>query len=477
MLFNSLEFLVFFPTVFILYWFVFSNSLKIQNILLLISSYYFYACWDYRFLGLIIFSSFVDYFCSLQMRESKLKKKFWLGLSLTSNLGTLFFFKYYNFFADSFAIMFEQFGYSPGNLTLDIILPVGISFYTFQTLSYTIDVYKGKIEPSSNIVSFFAFVSFFPQLVAGPIERASHLLPQFEKKRNFDYTFASRGMRLILWGLFKKLVIADNCAIYTNEIFATYETQPSLVLISGTFYFALQIYGDFSGYSDIAIGLSRLLGFDLMTNFRTPYFSRDISEFWKNWHISLTTWFRDYLYIPLGGNRISELITLRNIFIVFLVSGLWHGANWTFVFWGLLNAIYFIPSFLNKRKSRPTKIKKNIFLENIIDKLSIVKTFTLVCIAWIFFRAENITVAFNYLVRIFDGSFNISTKEWVGDRNLCNLILFFVITEWSIFRHKDFQEIIEAKPATVRHLAYVIIGYLLVIYSVREKVDFIYFQF
>ena len=479
MLFNSLQFLVFFPTVFLLYWFIFNKNLRIQNALIVISSYYFYACWDYRFLGLIIFSSVVDYVCAIKINHRSTNRKGWLYLSIISNLGLLFFFKYYNFFTESFIRFSESLGYSPGNLTLNVILPVGISFYTFQTLSYTIDVYRNKINATNDLVSFLAFVSFFPQLVAGPIERASHLLPQFQNIRNFDYKFAAQGMRLILWGLFKKVVIADNCAIYANEIFSNYDGQPSIVLMSGTFYFALQIYGDFSGYSDMAIGMSRLLGFDLMKNFKTPYFSEDIAVFWRNWHISLTTWFRDYLYIPLGGSRVPKTTALRNIFIVFIVSGLWHGANWTFIFWGLINALYFVPNFLKRSgKEAPIRmIKVDTVLSKALIKVKMFRTFILVCFAWIFFRAENIWVALDYLHQTLTNNYLANVDDLIGDRGLVNLIILFVLLEWNIFRKDNFQYVIEEKGLIVRHFFYIFITYLILTESAREKVDFIYFQF
>ena len=351
MLFNSIEFAFFLPIVFILYWFVFNKKLKTQNILLLVSSYVFYGWWDWRFLFLILFSSFIDFVLGIKLSksESKLNRKLLLLTSVAVNIGFLGFFKYYNFFAESFANAFTFFGQSINPERLNIILPVGISFYTFQTLSYTIDVYKNKLKPTTNVISFFAFVSFFPQLVAGPIERATNLLPQFYKKRTFKYVAAVDGMRQILLGLFKKIVIADNCATLVNTIFDNPENFSGSTLFVGAVLFAFQIYGDFSGYSDIAIGTARLFGFNLMKNFALPYFSRDIAEFWRRWHISLSTWFRDYVYIPLGGSRGSLSLQIRNIFIIFIVSGFWHGANWTFIVWGALHALFYIPLMLFDR--------------------------------------------------------------------------------------------------------------------------------
>jgi alginate O-acetyltransferase complex protein AlgI len=353
MLFNSLTFIIFLPIVFCCYWFLFQKKIKYQNILILIASYVFYGWWDWRFLSLIIFSTLIDFSVAKAMHaaKSQTQKKYFLYASIFVNIGLLGFFKYFNFFIESWVELCQNIGFQVNITTLNIILPVGISFYTFQTLSYTIDIYREKIEPETNLINFSAFVAFFPQLVAGPIERASNLLPQFSKQRTFSYEKAVSGIRLILWGLFKKVVIADSCAMYANTIFENSENYNSGTLILGAIFFAFQIYGDFSGYSDIAIGVARLFGFDLMTNFKKPYFSRDIAEFWRRWHISLSTWFRDYVYIPLGGSKGSLLKKIRNVFIIFIVSGFWHGANWTFIFWGLLNALFFIPLLLlNKYK-------------------------------------------------------------------------------------------------------------------------------
>jgi alginate O-acetyltransferase complex protein AlgI len=348
MLFNTLDFAIFLPIVFVLYWFVTNRDLNLQNALIVASSYFFYAWWDWRFLSLILFSTFVDYFLGLKLskeyRPSRRKALLWI--SILVNLGFLGFFKYFNFFLDNFISAFSFFGIEIAGNSLKIILPVGISFYTFQTLSYTIDIYRNKLEPTKDFVAFAAFVSFFPQLVAGPIERATNLLPQFYIKRAFDYERAIDGMRQILWGLFKKIVIADNCAEYANLVFNNPADYEGSTLLMGAVFFSFQIYCDFSGYSDIAIGTARLFGFTLMQNFAFPYFSRDIAEFWRRWHISLSTWFRDYLYIPLGGSRGSLWLKVRNTFIIFVISGFWHGANWTFVIWGALNAVYFVPLLL-----------------------------------------------------------------------------------------------------------------------------------
>lgn len=339
MLFNSLEFLVFLPLVFILYWYVF-KKLKQQNLLVIFISYVFYGWWDWRFLTLIAFTTFSSYISGIliEKREGKRKQqKYIAAANIVLNLAILCLFKYFNFFSENLNKLFQVFGWGLDWVTLDLLLPVGISFYTFQALSYSIDVYQKKITPTHDISAFFAFISFFPQLVAGPIERATHLLPQFLSERKFNYSQAVDGLRQILWGFFKKVVVADNCANVVNTIFDSYQTQSGSTLLLGAFLFAFQIYGDFSGYSDIAIGTARLFGINLMKNFNYPYFSHNIAEFWRRWHISLTTWFRDYIYIPLGGSRVSKIKIIRNTFIIFLVSGFWHGANWTFVLWGILH--------------------------------------------------------------------------------------------------------------------------------------------
>ena len=433
MLFNSIEFAVFLPIVFILYWFVFQKSLKWQNLFIVITSYIFYGWWDWRFLFLILFSTVQDYCIAywIEKENSQKKRKLLLSISIITNLGFLGFFKYYNFFIDNFITAFSFFGTKPSIHTLNILLPVGISFYTFQTLSYTIDVYRRNLTATKNFIAFSAFVSFFPQLVAGPIERATHLLPQFYKKRNFNYNLAVDGMRQILWGLFKKMVIADNCAIYANQIFANYETSSGSELTLGAIFFAFQIYGDFSGYSDIAIGTSRLFGFDLMKNFNFPYFSRDVAEFWRRWHISLNTWFRDYLYIPLGGSRGGNLMRIRNTFIIFLVSGFWHGANWTFIIWGALNALFIMPSIIFKtNRANLDIVASGRKLPSFKDIMNISITFGLITFAWIFFRAENVEQAFSYISRILNPT--IMSIPNLNKAALATIILigFLLIIEW-----------------------------------------------
>ncbi|RNC80033.1 MAG: MBOAT family protein [Balneola sp.] len=434
MLFNSIDFAFFLPTVFLLYWFVTNRRLKLQNFLIVAASYLFYGWWDWRFLSLILISTIVDYTIGLKLKDenNQPKRKLLLWLSIGVNLGFLGFFKYYNFFLENFVAAFTLFGAEISANSLNVVLPVGISFYTFQTLSYTIDIYKKKLEPTKDFIAFSAFVSFFPQLVAGPIERATNLLPQFYKKRSFDYSKAVDGMRQILWGLFKKIVIADNCAVYANEIFNNSADYSGSTLFLGALFFTFQIYGDFSGYSDIAIGTSRLFGFDIMRNFNFPYFSRNIAEFWRRWHISLSTWFRDYLYIPLGGSRGNTLLKIRNTFAIFIVSGFWHGANWTFIVWGILNAIYFLPLMLtNNNRNYLDTVASGKFLPNIKEITQILLTFALTVFAWIFFRAENIGHAIQYISSMFHNpdSFLI-LGTYLKYKTIILLLSIFILIEW-----------------------------------------------
>jgi len=487
MLFNSLEFALFLPVVFLLYWLVVNRSLRAQNLFIVLASYVFYGWWNITFLGLIAFSSILDYFIGIQIGKTSVqtKRKFLLAVSIGVNLGLLGFFKYYNFFAESFAEAFTLFGHRMTVDRLNIILPVGISFYTFQTLSYSIDVYRRKLEPTSDIVAFLAFVSFFPQLVAGPIERASNLLPQFYKRRVFDNNVAMDGLRQILWGLFKKMVIADNCATYANEIFNNYGDYSGSTLFLGGIFFAFQIYGDFSGYSDIAIGSSKLFGFDLMTNFRYPYFSRNIAEFWRRWHISLSTWFRDYLYVPIGGSQVSKWLQVRNVIVVFIVSGFWHGANWTFIVWGALNACYFLPSLLLQRNRRhlDTVAQGRTFV-SFKELLKVGVTFFLVVIAWIFFRSPSLADAFAYLNSLFSWSLfypnvseimNISLGAEVLYVVFC--VLCMVIIEWFNRDHIHPLCISEGTPAYKLYLKTGLVYTLLFCFAVLGKNEFIYFQF
>lgn len=482
MLFNSLDFAVFLPIVFILYWFVFKKSLRLQNALIVVASYVFYGWWDWRFLSLILFSTLVDYFVgqALGKEEDSTKRKVLLWVSIIVNLGFLGFFKYFNFFLENFQSAFSLLGFEVGGRALSIVLPVGISFYTFQTLSYTIDVYKGKLKPSKDFVSFAAFVSFFPQLVAGPIERATHLLPQFYNTRTFNYAFAVNGCRQILWGFFKKLVIADNCAGFANQIFANSEGASGSTLFLGAVFFTFQIYGDFSGYSDIAIGTSRLFGFDLMKNFAFPYFSRDIAEFWRRWHISLSTWFRDYLYIPLGGSRGSKWHQVRNVFIIFLVSGFWHGANWTFILWGALNALYFLPLLLLKmNRSNLEVVAEGKAMPSLKELFQIGVTFALTVLAWVSFRAEDISHAWQVYSGIFDFSL-FSVPNVINSSMMMSLLLitFFVIIEWA-GRRRSFaiEYLFESYPRWIRWSSYAFFLFLIGMFMQTNETPFIYFQF
>ena len=483
MLFNSFDFAIFLPVVFLLYWFVFKHSLRLQNALIVVASYVFYGWWDWRFLSLILFSTLVDFLVGKQLeKEAKdNKRRLWLWLSVVVNLGFLGFFKYFNFFLENFQAAFSFFGFEIGGRALSIVLPVGISFYTFQTLSYTIDVYKRKLKPTQDFIAFAAFVSFFPQLVAGPIERATHLLPQFYRKRQFSYPLAANGCRQILWGFFKKLVIADNCAEYANLIFNNSESYSGSTLFLGALFFAFQIYGDFSGYSDIAIGTSRLFGFDLMKNFAFPYFSRDIAEFWRRWHISLSTWFRDYVYIPLGGSRGSKWGQVRNVFIIFLVSGFWHGANWTFMVWGGLNALYFLPLLLLKlNRSNMEVVAERSSFPSAKELLLMGTTFILTVLAWVSFRAEDIAHAWQIYAGIFDFTLFTVPREVLSSKLLMCivLVLFFVFVEW-LGRRREFaiEYLLEAHPRWLRWSWYIFLIFLMGMFMQTEETPFIYFQF
>ncbi|KYK21255.1 hypothetical protein AYK24_03365 [Thermoplasmatales archaeon SG8-52-4] len=480
MLFNSLDFAVFFLLFFIIYWALSNKKLWIQNFFVIISSYVFYGWWDWRFLSLILFSSFTDYFVGIGLLkgQNKRKRKYLLLVSIIANIGILGFFKYFNFFTDSLVHAFSTLGYQLNGSTLNIILPVGISFYTFQTLSYTIDVYRKKLEPTKDIIAFFAFVSFFPQLVAGPIERATHLLPQFYINRKFNYRKAVGGMRLILWGFFMKLVIADRLALYVDSVYGNVDFHGGLSFMVATLFFAFQIYCDFAGYSNIAIGLSKLLGFELMTNFRRPYFSLSISEFWRRWHISLSTWFRDYVYIPLGGNRVSNNRNFLNLFITFVVSGLWHGAAWTFVIWGGINGLYLILEKSLKTKTNNLWNKLNIknkpFYKTLI---SFVITFAMINFAWIFFRSNSLHDAFLIITKVF----TLPGKLYLGPISyfiysiisIC-ILLFVELREEHLRGEYIFLES-QFKPIRIISYCYLII--MILMFGVFDGGQFIYFQF
>ena len=472
MLFNSLSFFCFLPIVFVLYWSVRTN-LRVQNIFLLFASYVFYGWWDVRFLTLIIASTAVDFILGkiMDTASSSVKRKLLISASMIFNLGLLGVFKYYNFFIENFVVLSDRMGLSTNLVLLKIILPVGISFYTFQTMSYTIDIYRKKLKHTSDFIAFAAFVGYFPQLVAGPIERAAHLLPQLGEIRVFNSTNAANGLRQALWGFFKKVVIADAVAPLVDLAFSNPESYSSLALILGAVLFSIQIYCDFSGYSDIAIGISKLFGIELKQNFRTPYFSRDIGEFWRRWHISLSTWFRDYIYIPLGGSKGSTALKIRNTFAIFLVSGFWHGANWTFIFWGLINAILFLPLMLSKGN------RKHLDHATLKDTHKIIWTFTLTTLAWIFFRADSLSEAMDYLQQIIrvHGGLSLTVKP-----SLLLFITLLIIGDW-LGRKNDFAlsfltQGVLSKTAPARIAIYMTLAYLILLYSGGQQ-TFIYFQF
>ena len=477
MFFNSIAFAVFLPIVFLLYWFVFNKTKSAQNALLIVASYYFYSCWDWRFLFLLVFSTFLDYYTGIQIEKGKSEqsRKFWFWLSIIVNLGFLGIFKYYNFFAASFSELLTSAGFKASPILLNVILPVGISFYTFHGLSYVIDIYYKRIKAEYNFVDYSLFVSYFPLLVAGPIERATHLLPEIKVKREFDFEKAKEGVCQIIWGLVKKIVIADTCAVYANAIFDNYNTANSFSLILGAVYFAFQIYGDFSGYSDIALGVSKLFGLDLLRNFNYPYFSRDIAEFWRRWHISLSSWFRDYLYIPLGGSKGGIWMKIRNTFIIFVVSGFWHGANWTYIVWGFINAVYFLPLLLsnsNRNNMGEIKLKFNFDSTKVI--FSILYTFSLTCLAWVFFRAKTITDAVLYLKRIItNGEFSFQYLENERyNHELLPLIALFVLIEW--FSRNKIEPLSGKRNMLKIALA---ITAIIAFGTYSDYKEFIYFQF
>lgn len=482
MLFNSIEFAVFLVVVFLLYWFVFNRRERVRNLFVIAVSYLFYGWWDWRFLLLIAFTSLCSFVSGLVISRSHRlgrqgKARWACGLNVAVNLAILCLFKYYNFFMTEFAARFLD-GDTSG-LLVKLVLPVGISFYTFQALSYSIDVYRRKLEATSDVTAFFAYIAFFPQLVAGPIERATNLLPQFYSLRAFDYEGAVDGMRRILWGLFKKVVVADSCAAMVNTVFADYSTLPGSTLLIGAVLFAFQIYGDFSGYSDIAIGTARLFGFSLMQNFRNPYFSRDIGEFWRRWHISLNTWFRDYVYIPLGGSRTSKHKVVRNTFVIFLLSGLWHGANWTFLVWGGYHALLFVPLIVSKRNRKHTDtVAQDRRLPSFAEMRGMAVTFCLVVVGWIFFRAETIADAWHYLCGIFSRSLFAKPTGYGREHDLWVTIAWIVVmlaVEWIQRRRDHGLALGFVKPRWLRWVVYYAI---LVSLLFGEGVEtFIYFQF
>ena len=478
MLFNSVEFAIFLPIVFLIYW-ALSKNVKTQNVFLLLASYFFYCWWDWRYLSLIFLCSITNYAAGLLLMKADSQKwrKIILAACCVISLGVLGIFKYYDFFVTSISDAFSLIGIDLHIKTLHLILPVGISFYTFHTLSYTIDVYRRNFKPTKDIISFFLFVSIFPLAMAGPIERATNLLPQIYKSRTFNYTLAVDGMRQILWGLFKKMVIADNCAVLVDETFANYQHLPASTLFIGAVFFAFQIYGDFSGYSDMALGIGKLLGFNFLKNFSYPYFSRDIAEFWRRWHISLTTWFRDYLYIPLGGSRGSKWQVIRNTFIIFLVSGFWHGANWTFIAWGAFHAFLFLPLILlNKNRKYTNVVAEGRIFPNLKEIFQIGLTFMLVVIGWIFFRADSIEVALGYFKQMCQLE-TISASYLIFHYRAFWLCAFMLIVEWIGRSQQHALANLGLKwKWPVRYMMYYLIIIIIFLLSGKGQ-TFIYFQF
>lgn len=468
MLFTSIEFFVFLPLVFALYWLLNRNT-RLQNLLVVVASYLFYGWWDWRFLLLIAFTSLCSYFSGLLIGSGRWKKTA-MWCNIVVNLAILGLFKYYDFFASEFA---QMFGMQPDSVTLHLVLPVGISFYTFQALSYSIDVYRGKLVPTRDVVAFFAYVSFFPQLVAGPIERATNLLPQFQQQRQFDYLMAVDGVRQMLWGFFKKVVVADNCAVYVDEIWNNVSGQSSLNLIMAAGLFSIQIYCDFSGYSDIAIGCAKLFGIRLMRNFNVPYFSRDIAEFWRRWHISLTTWFRDYVYIPLGGSRVSKWKVVRNTFVIFLVSGFWHGANWTFLLWGAFHALLFLPLILlGKNRKYTDNVAEERLLPNVKELCQMLLTFVLAAFGWILFRSQSIGEAVSFIGGIFTGGFGEANFPM---RTFCFVALLLVV-EWVQRKREHGLDMTGVHSGMARYACYLVTLVLIFVFGVFNE-TFIYFQF
>jgi D-alanyl-lipoteichoic acid acyltransferase DltB (MBOAT superfamily) len=482
MLFNSFEFLVFLPVVFCLYWFLFQKKLVLQNALILFASYFFYGWWSWQFMGLLILSTILDYTYGFWVASPNRKKaKLFLWLSVINNLGILAIFKYYNFFASQFQQGFDTLGLHFDVYLLQIALPVGISFYTFHGMSYVFDIYRSQQKPVKNLIDYAVFVSFFPLLVAGPIERANHLLPQVQKPRKFNYAQSVEGLRLILWGLFKKVVIADNSAYFANQILNNLELYEGSTLLLGALFFTLQIYGDFSGYSDIALGTARLFGFTLLDNFKFPYLSRSIGEFWKRWHISLSSWFRDYLYIPLGGSKNGLARTIRNTFIIFIVSGFWHGASWNFIFWGGFHAIAFIPGLLLPKRTQTYVIAQNSLLPSFKELLQCGGTMLLVVLSWVLFRLTELNDIKYFFTHLFAFDFQYITSLSNADKlslmhlAFSTLVLFSL--EWLSRKSNlstHFFNVIQRK--LVRYGLYILL-FFMIIYLIGDPVQFIYFAF
>lgn len=475
MTFASPEFLIFLIAVLAAYW---SLPRQGQNVLLVVASAVFYAWWDWRFLGLLYGAAGVDFLAALRIERSRSApaRRAWLLASLGVNLGTLAFFKYANFFAGSATAALAQVGIELQVQVLHVILPLGISFYTFQALSYTIDVYRGRMHAVRDPIQYYGFITFFPQLVAGPIERATHLLDQFRVARRFDAGEAADGMRQMLWGFFKKMVVADNLAPIVNTAYNDVGGASEWALVWATYAFAFQIYCDFSGYTDIAIGCARLMGFRLMRNFAYPYFSQDIREFWRRWHISLSTWFRDYLYIPLGGNRDGWWRTRRNLLIVFLVSGLWHGANWTFVAWGAIHGVLFLvwPSAASSRPVSPEDAPAaGRWWPSPGVAIRMLVTFHLVTFAWIFFRANDLTDAWTVLGKIGAAP---GVPFQPPARSMVAYVGLLLVAEW-VGRSRPHALHVERLPQPVRWAVYYAVVAVIILKAQLDYTPFIYFQF
>jgi D-alanyl-lipoteichoic acid acyltransferase DltB (MBOAT superfamily) len=477
--FNSFDYLLFFPTVFLLYWFVFQRNLLLQNGFLLIASYFFYGWWSWEFTGLLFLSTLIDFSFGFWVASPDRKKaKLFLILSILNNLGLLALFKYYNFFAEQIEAGFAKIGWECHPILLNVALPIGISFYTFHGMSYVFDIYRGQQKPTKNFIDYSVFVSFFPLLVAGPIERANHLLPQVQKKRNFSDVQWIEGARLILWGLFKKVVIADSLAVIANQVFSDFSNQSSFMLILGAIAFSFQIYGDFSGYSDIAIGSAKLLGFELLSNFKFPYFSRNIAEFWRRWHVSLSSWFRDYLYIPLGGSKSGTTKAFRNTYVIFLVSGFWHGASWNFIIWGFIHACFFLPLLLlhQNRKYTEVTIAENRYLPNLKEIVQVLFTFSLVTLAWIFFRQTDSQLAIDYVKRMVVNAVENPEqfKTWPKVDAGIFWIIPFIVYDW--INRRNERVVRFPRHVVLRWFMYVLMIFFIFLFSNRD-VAFIYFQF
>ena len=483
MLFNSISFLIFLPIVYGLYWWIqswenFKHTISVQNILLLIASYFFYAYWNIWFLGLLIFSTSLDYFSGLKIESSATNqhKKIWFWLSICINLGLLGLFKYFNFISINLSELLGNFGWTYQPMLLLIALPIGISFYTFHGLSYVIDIYHDKIKAEKNILNYSLFVCFFPLLVAGPIERAQHLIPQLVKRKVFNRAKTINGLQQMLWGFFKKIVIADNCAVFVNQIFSDYENLNSSSLFIGAIFFSFQIYGDFSGYTDIALGAARLFGIELFNNFSYPYFSKSINEFWKRWHISLTSWFRDYIYIPMGGNRVNPIRKIINTIFVFLISGFWHGANWTYISWGFLNSIFILPKTLSQKTQ---SIDSNKIANKVIGAIKMLFTFLTVSILWVFFRSKTVYDASKYLQNLVF-KWNSILPDFNGRKSalvLSIIIFVFMIFEWIGKSHNCplvFTNTFKNKWLKWGFYYAIIFS---ILYFYRGNDQFIYFQF